>query len=203
MENIDIKYALGIVAGIVSFLAYIIYIRSIVKGESKPNRVTWWIWTFMGLVLAVSYYYSGAVNTIWAPIVEFIGPLIISLLAIKYGEGGVRDKTDLLCLAGGILSIILWIIFNSPVVALVTNLVIDAFALVPTIKKSYLRPDGENFWAWFGTGMGDTINLFAIEKRTFGVIAYPVYMLLADVIIIVILFFGKIKRFGKVEKHIK
>lgn len=202
MENIDIKYILGIVAGIVSFIAYIIYIRSIVRGESKPNRVTWWIWTFMGLVLAISYYYSGAVNTIWTPIVEFIGPLIIAVLAIKSGEGGLKNKTDLFCLAGGILSIILWIIFNSPIVALVTNLVIDSFALIPTIKKSYLHPGGENFWAWFGTGMGDTINLFAIEKRTFGVVVYPVYMLLADLIIIFILFFGKIKRFGKVEKQI-
>jgi hypothetical protein len=163
-------------------------------GDFKFNRVTWWIWTFMGLILAISYYYSGAVNTIWAPIVEFIGPLIIALLAIKYGEGGIKDKTDLLCLTGGILSIILWIIFKSPVVALVTNLVIDAFALIPTIKKSYFRPKGENFWAWLGTGIGDTINLFAIEKRTFGVVVYPVYMLLADLIIIFILFLRRIKK---------
>lgn len=191
--EIDIQQMLGILAGIISFGAYLIYIRSIIKGESKPNRATWFIWTFMGLVLAVSYYFSGARNTIWAPIVEFIGPLLISLLAIKYGEGGLRDKTDLLCLGGAFISIVLWLIFDSPVLALVINLAIDAFALIPTIKKSFLRPQGENFWAWLGTGVGDTVNLFAIEKATFGVVVYPVWMLIQDLVIIGILFKVKIK----------
>lgn len=197
----DSKHTIGILAGIISFLAYIVYIRSIFKRESKPNRVTWWIWTFMGLVLAISYYFSGARNTIWSPIVECIGPFSIALLSIKYGEGGVRDKTDIVCFFGALFSIVLWIIFDSPVLALVINLMIDAFALIPTIKKSYIRPEGENFWAWFGTGMGDTINLFAMERFTFGIAIYPIYMLAADLIIITILFKGKIRKFGKVNRH--
>lgn len=200
--EIDVKHALGIVAGVISFAAYLIYIRSILRGESKPNRATWWIWTFMGLMLAISYYFSGARNTIWSPIVEFVGPLLIALLATKYGEGGLKDRTDLLCLVGAFISIVLWLIFDSPVLALVINLAIDGFALIPTIKKSFLRPQGENFWAWFGTGVGDTMNLFAIEKMTFGIAVYPIWMLLQDLVIIVILFKGKIKKFGKVNRHL-
>jgi hypothetical protein len=198
----ETKQILGIVAGIISFIAYIIYVRSIVRGESKPNRTTWWIWTFMGLVLLISYYFSGARNTIWAPLVEFIGPLIIAILSIKYGEGGVKDRTDVWCFCGALFSIVLWIIFDSPVIALVTNLAIDAFALVPTIKKSWNRPQGENFWAWFGTGVGDTMNIFAIERMSFGIVVYPVWMLLQDLVIIVILFKGKIKKFGRISTHI-
>lgn len=185
--DFDIKFLLGIVAGIIAFSAYIIYIISILKGESKPNRVTWFIWTFVGFVLAISYYFSGAQNTIWVPFMEFIGPLIIAILSIKYGEGGLKEKTDILCFIGSIISIILWIVFNSPIIALIFNLIIDAFALVPTIKKSYLRPRGENFWAWFGTGVADTVNLFAVEKFTLGILVYPIYMLIADIIIILLL----------------
>lgn len=182
--NFDIKATLGIIAGIIAFVAYIIYIVSILRNESKPNRVSWFVWSFVGLVSAISYYFSGTHNTIWVPFVEFIGPLIIAILAIKYGEGGLKDKTDLLCLLGAFISIILWIIFDSPVIALIFNLAVDAFALIPTIKKSYKRPEGENFWAWFGTGTADVINLFAIEKFTLGILIYPVYMLVADIIII-------------------
>lgn len=193
----DMQRLLGIVAGIISFAAYVVYIRSILRGESRPNRTTWWIWTFMGLVMGLSYYFSGARNTIWSPLVEFIGPLLIALLAIKYGEGGTKDKTDVVCLCGALISIALWVLFDSPLVALVTNILIDAFASIPTIKKSYLRPDGESFWAWFGTGVGDTMNLFASERPTFSILVYPVWMLLQDLVIIVILGRGKIKRFGK------
>jgi len=187
----DVKVVLGIIAGVIAFSAYIVYIISIFQGRSKPNRATWWIWAFMGLVLALSYQFSGAINTIWVPYVEFLGPLSIAILSVKYGEGGLNNKTDLVCLFGAIVSIILWIIFNNPVVALITNLAIDSFAIIPTIKKSYLRPEGEDFWAWFGTGLADTLNMFAVERFTFAILIYPIYMLVSDLIIILILLFRK------------
>lgn len=186
-----IKFTLGIIAGCVSLTAYLIYFRSILKGESKPSRVTWWIWTFMGGILALSYYFSGARDTIWSPIVEFIGPLITALLAIKYGEGGIEDKTDILCFAGGVLSIILWAISGSPEIALITNLAVDTFAIIPTIKKSFLRPHQESLPAWVGTGIGDFINLLASERLLFVIIIYPAWMLLDDLAVIVSLVLGK------------
>lgn len=189
--ELDYKSVLGMSAGVIAFLAYIVYIISIFRGGSKPNRATWWIWAFMGLILALSYKFSGATDTVWVPYVEFVGPLSIAILSIKYGEGGLKDKTDLFCLFGAIFSIILWIIFDSPVIALITNLAIDSFAIVPTIKKSYLRPEGEDFWAWFGTGLADSLNMFAVGKFSFAILVYPIYMLLSDLIIIFILLFKK------------
>lgn len=196
---ITFQGVLGILAGIISFSAYIIYIISIVRGISKPNRVTWFIWTFMGLVLAITYYFSGARNTIWSPIVEFIGPLVIALLSIRYGEGGIKDKTDFICLAGAGISIVVWLLFDAPIVALVMNLIIDAFALIPTIKKSYTRPETEDFWAWFGTGAGDTLNLFAVERLSFGILIYPIYMLVSDLVIITILGIKKRYTIGRLK----
>lgn len=175
------------------FFAYILYVRSIIRGETKPNKATWWIWAFMGAVVGLSYYFSGAENTIWVPIVEFLGPFLIALLSIRYGEGGFDNKTDIMCFIGALLSIILWIIFKNPVIALVTNLLIDSFALIPTIRKSYLRPEGENFSAWLGTVFADGLNLFAIEKFTFAILIYPIYMFVSDLIILLILFFKKNK----------
>jgi len=200
----DIKAILGIIAGAIAFLAYIVYIISIFRKKSKPNRATWWIWSFMGLVLAISYHSSGASNTIWVPYVEFLGPFIIAILSIKYGEGSLKNKTDLWCLMGAIFSVILWVVFNNPVIALVTNLAIDSFAIIPTIKKSYLRPEGEDFWAWFGTGLADSLNLFAVERFSFAILLYPIYMLISDLIIILILLFRKnniIKKTTFLLKH--
>ena len=79
----DIKVVLGIIAGLIALSAYLVYVISIFRGGSKPNRATWWIWSFMGLILALSYQFSGASNTIWVPYVEFLGPLIIAILSIN------------------------------------------------------------------------------------------------------------------------
>ncbi|MCC6323978.1 hypothetical protein IT400_04275 [Candidatus Nomurabacteria bacterium] len=183
----DYKFYIGILAGLIAFFAYIVYIRSILKGETKPNKTTWWIWTFMGAVVGVSYYFSGAEATMWVAVSEFIGPLVIALLSLKYGTGGVKDRTDLICLIGALISIVLWIIFDSPVIALITNLIVDVFAVIPTIKHIRLNPDDEGIEGWFITWVADCVNLFAIDRLILGVIVYPVYMFIIDSIMVLVI----------------
>lgn len=172
----------GIAAGILSFSAYLIYIFSILKGWTKPHRATWIIWSVIGIILAITYRASGAEDTIWVAVSEAIAPTIIAILSIKYGVGG-SEKLDKICFVGSLFSLILWWYFGSPVIALVTNLAVDFFAALPTIKKSFLRPQEENRLAWALTQSGNFFNLLAIDKIVFGVIIYPVYTFIVDGII--------------------
>ena len=177
----------GVVAGIFSFSAYLFYIIAIVKGKTKPNRSTWFIWAFIGLMLAISYKASGAEDTIWVPISEAIAPSIIALLSVKYGVGGA-DKIDIFAFLGSLVSLFLWWYYDSAVIALLTNLAIDFFAAIPTIKKSWINPEHEDRFAWSLTTMGNIFNLFAIDKLMFGVLIYPIYTFLIDGVITGLLF---------------
>ncbi len=177
----------GIVAGILSFSAYLFYIRTILKGETKPNRATWFIWSIIGVILVFSYKASGAEETIWVPVSEAIAPTIIALLSIKYGVGGT-DKLDIICLIASFISLLMWYVFDSALIALVTNLFIDFFAALPTIKKSIYNPKEEDKFAWSITETGNLFNLFAINNMSFGVIVYPIYTFILDGIITSLLY---------------
>lgn len=186
---------LGIIAGIFSFSAYLFYIVAIIKGHTKPSRATWFIWGAIGIILAVSYRASGGENTIWVPVSEAIAPIIIGLLAIKYGEGGA-EITDIVAFIGAILSLFLWWYFGSPVIALVANLAIDFFAAMPTVIKAWHRPKEEDRFAWTLTQTGNVFNLFAIDSFAFGVVVYPVYTFIIDGIITGILYKTFFKKHG-------
>ncbi len=177
----------GIIAGILSFSAYLFYIAAIIKGTTKPSRATWFIWAFIGIILAISYKESGAEDTVWVAVSEAIAPTIIALLAIKYGKGGA-ERIDIIAFVGSLFSLLLWWIYGSPIVALVTNLAIDFFAALPTIKKSWQEPHEEDRFAWTITQTGNLLNLFAIDKLLFGVIIYPIYTFIIDGIITGILY---------------
>ena len=177
----------GIVAGIFSFSAYLFYIIAILKGKTKPSRATWFIWAVMGIILATSYKASGAEDTLWVAISEAIAPTFIALLSIKYGVGGA-EKTDYICFVGSIFSLVLWWLFDSPLIALITNLTIDLFAALPTIKKSWQNPKEEDRFAWTLTQTGNLLNLFAIDKFILGVIIYPIYTFIIDGIIVSLLY---------------
>ncbi len=166
---------IGISAGLLSLLAFIPYIVTICQRKTQPNPVTWWIWTIVGLILASSYHSSGAVDTLWVPLCLALGHLIIATLSLNYGQGGWhRFDRGCLLLAG--ISLFLWWQLQSPLVALVINIVIDFIGALPTIRKAYLAPATENLLSWLMFWVAHTLNLLALENWSVSLSAYPTYL---------------------------
>lgn len=178
----DIPF-ISILAGAISGFAFLPYILSILRHETKPHLVTWWIWTFLGAALAASYYSSGApLYAMIVPVVYVFGPLFVALLGFKHGEYGF-NAFDLSCFAGGIGGILMWFLTGNPLVALYLNLFVDFCGALPTIRKVALNPRSENLTAWLLFLAGNALNLISIPLDSFAVISYPLYMTLVTVII--------------------
>lgn len=181
----DITAVAGKVAGVISLVAFIPYVIATLRGKTRPNRASWWIWTVVGFMLGASYYSAGADHTIWVPVSYIIGPFVIAILSLKYGEGG-WTRFDRACLLGAGASALMWWLFSSPLVALCINIVIDVMGALPTIRKTYREPESEDRMAWTLFSVGNTVNLLAIEEWTFAIAVYPVYMFLTAGLITVL-----------------
>jgi hypothetical protein len=158
------------------------------RGRTKPNRATWTIWAVVSIILAASYHSSGANDTIWVPLSYVVGPIIVAILSVKYGEG-FWNELDMKCLAAAAASLVLWWIFESALVALLLTLFIDFLGYIPTIKKVYDRPRSEGRLAWTLFFVGHLLNLFAIDSFTFGVVVYPLCMFVWEGTIVALIYF--------------
>ncbi len=167
--------SIGAIAGICSLAGFLPYWWGIWRGHTRPNRATWWIWLVVGIIIAASYRAAGASATIWVPITYVIGPLITSLLAIKFGQGG-WTKFDRFCLLSSLLSLILWGVCRSPDLALVINIGIDLLGALPTLRKSLIDPYSEDSLAWLLFFVANALNVLAIERWSWQVAIYPLYM---------------------------
>ncbi len=181
------RLLIGQAAGAVSFVAYVLYYISIIQGRSRPNRATWIILTVVGVLIAASYYASGARNTMWVALAYTIGPFIAALLAFKYGEGGTT-RFDIFCLAGCAFSVVLWALSENPLYTLIINIVIDFLGILPTLKKSFFDPLSEDALAWSVTTVSNALNIFAIEAWVFSIAVYPVYMLAVNGLVTLFIF---------------
>jgi hypothetical protein len=88
-EGIIVAFSsiVGLLAGVIGFLAFIPYIIGTLKQSTKPNKATWIIWSVLGIIAAASYYASGARDTAWSPIVYAIGNVtVVALLSMKHSE---------------------------------------------------------------------------------------------------------------------
>ncbi|MFH0885184.1 MAG: hypothetical protein V1861_05740 [Candidatus Micrarchaeota archaeon] len=166
---------LGIIAGIIGFLGFVPYILDTLNHKTKPNKATWIIWAFLGIIIAASYYSAGARASAWLPAAYAVGIIIIAALSLRYGENGwtVLDKV---CLLGAGAGLGLWAITNDPVFALYLTTIVDAIGALPTIMKAYERPESESRAAWVLFLTADILNLLAISEWTLAMALYPVYV---------------------------
>lgn len=210
MEN-NIYALLGMSAGGISIVAYIIYAVNTLRGKTKPNKVTWWVLTFAGAIIFASYY-SGvkeaAGQTIWImalPATYVAGPLLIALLSFKYGEKeknrlqirGFDIDVDRYCLRASIASLILWgalVILGfkeASLVILIVNILVDLLGLGPTFMKSILRPEGEDLWAWTLETIACLPNIFMIQAWQFDVWIHPAYLFIVNGALMLLLWRGR------------
>lgn len=167
---------IGIIAGFLGLLGYLPYIVTTIRGKTKPNRATWWVWGFLGIIQVISYYYSELKidGAIWLLICYSICQIIMAILSIKFGEGG-WDRLDKICLIGVLFSIFLWRWFDSAEITLLFTIAIDIFGAVPTVTKSYYQPEKESSFSWTIFLVANSLNLIAIGEWSFRSI-YPFYL---------------------------
>lgn len=174
---------IGMIAGVLSLTGYALYIRAVLKGNTKPSRTTWWIWSPLAITLFFSAEASGAAETLWVAKSEVLGIITIALISLKFGKKE-REKGEWFCIIGSTVSIAMLWIFKAPEIALVLALITDSLALWPTIQKTKRYPEEEDAVAWSFTQSANIFNLFAISTFNFGEIVYPVWLFVLDGIVL-------------------
>jgi hypothetical protein len=186
----ELQAKIGEIAGILSLAAFLPYWWAILRRKTRPNRATWLIWLVVGMAIASSYRASGASYTIWVPISYTIGPLVTSIVGIKYGEGG-WTKFDRSCLLLSLISLIPWLLLRSPGITLLVNIFVDLLGAMPTIRKSYLHPDGEDLGSWVMFTIANGMNILAIDRWSWEIALYPLYLFTTCMIICGLLTIGR------------
>ncbi len=179
---------LGIIGSGVAFVGFLIYIVSILKGETKPSRSTWWI---LALVMALTIASSLSINArenIWIQCVYFVTYIIVASLSLspKYGYGARLENIDKVCLIGALMCGALWVVFNSPLAAFLGSIVIDFIGLFPTMKKAWQDAGSESIVAWSIGTTGILLNALGVSHWfTTGDLSwvYAAYLLLTNALI--------------------
>ncbi|MEI7719729.1 MAG: hypothetical protein WCI89_00775 [bacterium] len=168
---------IGEVAGVFSIVPTFFYIRAMLRGETKPDRVTWWILALESGMISASYLATGAHETAWVPLAYTFGSLTCAFFSLKYGEGSFRLHTlDRVSLAGALLSALVWWSLSAPFPALMMNICVDFIGFLPTFIKAYKRPWTEDKTAWIIVTAASLLNLFAVSAWTLAIALYPVYV---------------------------
>lgn len=192
----EIQTFLGQAAAILAVVQIIPYIRSILKGETKPSRASYGIWLCVELVLVASYFASGASTTKWMFIVIFLNSLVLFLLSLKYGMKGFH-KIDLASIIFALVAIVAWVATENPALAVYLCAAASFFGYIPTERKSYVAPQTENTFSWGLYVLAALLNVCALTTLAPEIALPPIISLVMSASVYLLLQ----KKFNKSVHH--
>lgn len=176
----DIKQIIGLISGLVVFSAFVPYITSTIKNESRPHPVTWTLWTIITSVSLFLYWNVGARETLWLAFFSLIGQSFVAIFSIKYWDVGFT-RFDRYCLGVSIVSIFIWIVSGDAPTALSFSIIADFLAVLPTIQNIWFNPMDERLLTWVILSVGNVLSLFSVREWSYGVALLPVYLVVLSV----------------------
>lgn len=180
---------LVIFGALVSLFGIFFYIRETIKGKTKPNRITWFMWSVAPFIATAAALSSGVT---WAALPVFMSgfsPFLVFLSSFWNPKSYWRlGMFDYLCGLFSILALILWAITQNPTVAIVFAIASDAFAGVPTVVKCWKKPETET-WTPFFAGLISAATTFSIINTwSFTEYAFSAYLITLNCILLIAIF---------------
>ena len=194
---IDERFVIvGVLLNVFGSIGYLI---GTIKGTTKPNKVTWFLWSVAPLVAFFAQISKGVgIQALMTFSVGFVPLLIFIASFVNKKSHWHITKFDILCGILSVCGLMFWGVTREGNIAIFFSVLADFFAAIPTIVKSYKAPETENAQAYLMSGLNGLITSLTITKWTFAYYAFPLYMILGNGIIYALIQFKIGKYFKKI-----
>lgn len=162
-----------------------VYIRAVLRGKARPNRVTWGVISIAPLIaffamLSKGVTFQEGLYTLGSGLSPML--IFISTFIAKYPAWKI-EKFDLYCGSIAIAGLILWKITGEGNAAVALSIIADLFATLPTVKKAFYHPESENPYEFIAATVAGVITLLVISRYDFEHLAFTVYLVMITVVI--------------------
>lgn len=153
------------------------YIVATVKGKTKPNRVSWFLWAAAPLIAFSAELQHGVGLASLMTFMVGFGPLMIFIASFVNRKSYWKlTRLDIVCGVFSVIGLILWMVTSSGNLAIFFSILADGLAAIPTLVKSYHDPDSESWQVFFFAAASATITLLAIDTWDFAHYGFPLYI---------------------------
>jgi uncharacterized membrane protein HdeD (DUF308 family) len=173
------------VAAAFSLLAALAYIRSMFKGQTKPNRVTWLMWSVAPFVATAASVSMGTDLAVIPVFMAGFAPFMIFVASFLSKKAYWKLSTfDYACGGFSALAVTLWFLTSDPILAIVLSIVADALAAVPTIIKAWHEPKTESIWPFLIGAFSPITSFLVASTWSFSELSFPSYLISINLLLV-------------------
>ena len=182
----DIKSLFTVIATVLVFVSSAPYIRDTIRGVTRPHIFSYFLWSLTSVIIfSLQIANEGGVGsyiTLSIGLVTFT----IFLLSLKKGRRDIK-KIDVLFLLLALVTIPLWLLAKQPILSISLLVLIDIFAFIPALRKTYIDPWSETLSYYQINAIRHGINIFALLNITYITAISPVVGVVFNLVFLMIL----------------
>jgi hypothetical protein len=174
---------IGLISGVLQVAAAIPYIRSILRGETKPNIVSQALWTVIQIIAITAQLQSGWSWSVMILLATTFNTLSFTILCLKGYGYKAYSWVDWVCLVGALGALLAWGVTDKPLAALVVAVSVNVLASLPTIVKVFKYPRTENATAWLMMSAASILSILSLADMSVTNLVFPVEFFIESTII--------------------
>lgn len=180
----------------------ILYARSIIYSSTRPNLVSWFVWTlapFVGVFLQLK---AGAGLSVLGTFMSGFGPLLVIIVCLfKKNAFWKITKFDMICGFLALFALMLYVVTNKLGISILFAILSDGLAGVPTIIKSWKFPETETGSVYIGGIINNALALLIIKNWSFSIYSFSIYFIIMNSIIFFAIYRKKFFKIFESKKH--
>ncbi|MCA9330926.1 hypothetical protein KC957_02680 [Candidatus Saccharibacteria bacterium] len=170
---------IAVISVIMTIFGYSFYFRDIFAGKTKPHAFSWLVWGTLTGIAFFGQLADGAGAGAWVTATTSLISLVIFFLALQRGEKEIKFSDKLNLLGAGV-ALVLWAVTSGPLLSIILITIIDFLGFLPTIRKSYYKPQEETLIHYVFAGLKFVLGIMALDNYTVVTYLYPLSLVLAN-----------------------
>ena len=167
------KELLSAVAIVLTLVAFLPYIRSILRGNTRPHVFSWVIWGSTTFVVFLAQLADRGGVGAWPIGISGVITLCVAVLAYLKKSDATITRVDWLFLGMAMTALPFWYVTADPLWAVVILTAVDVLGFGPTIRKAYSFPHEEPLTFYLIFIVRNVIAIAALEHYSLTTILFP------------------------------
>ncbi|MFZ3011756.1 MAG: hypothetical protein WA060_02050 [Minisyncoccia bacterium] len=178
---------------LINLVGLIWYIKNIISGSTKPNLISWFIWSLAPFIGVFFQIKAGAgFSTLPIFMAGFTSLVVITISVLKKNGYWEINIFDVVCGIISLFALILYVFTHNLSVSILFAIISDALAYIPTIRKSWSFPETETGLMYITGIVSNLIGLLTINTWTFPIYSFGVYIILFNAMVVFSIYRKKI-----------
>ena len=185
------KEIFSAIAIALTFIAFYPYIRSIMRGDTKPHMFSWIIWGTTTFVVFLAQLDDGGGVGAWPIGVSGSITIFVAITAYVKRTDVTITATDWVFFISAMSSLPFWYFTSDPLWAVVILTTVDILGFGPTVRKSYGQPYSESLPFFTIVTVRNLIVILALENYSITTVLFPAAVAAACILLMVMIMFRR------------